>query len=331
MTTPLCARIFPSSVAMPVTRSLSTKKAPHLLVQQQRDPARQQGLDEVSDEADALAAHVPGAPVGHELLVPFGEIVDPAPRGLLLGGDEERRVLRNAHLVAPFAEIEAGDQLGLDRAPGRAGAVRHAEVVVDQPAHEAERNPARLEELQHLGRMVDQGRHPVLVELAAAEEAHIGEDVVARIGSRLPRASGDCRRSRSGRRIRWWCRRASRPFPGARGAGPLRAPPTRRPGRRCRSRARRRRRIRWMASRWDSRRGTAHLPVGCVAHLQAVDGGFSPAARPRPEEARSAVSKDGHRRARGPSFRDARLRPSGYGAAPQDEVCGFCGFDPLCF
>ena len=146
-----------------------------------RHAARQQRLHEVSDEADALAAHVLVAALAHQILIPGGIAVDPAPGILLLGGDEIGRVLRRSHLVAPGAELETGDQLRFERAsrPARAGC--HAQIVIDDAAHHPERDAAGFVVGEHIRRAIDQRQHAILGQFAAAEKRHVADDVLARI------------------------------------------------------------------------------------------------------------------------------------------------------
>src|SRR5262249_29449072 len=146
-----------------------------------RDAARPQRVEEMADQAQSLAAHVARLALAHEALVPAREVVDPAPGDLLLRSDEAGHVVRGEHALAPVAEVVARDQLDLERAADRAGAGRGAKVMIREAAHDAKAYAAVGEELQGLAAAVDEGRHPLLVEEAARQETHIGDQVVAAV------------------------------------------------------------------------------------------------------------------------------------------------------
>ncbi len=80
-----------------------------------------------------------------------------------------------------LAEIVRRDQLGFVQAAFRRGAGDLVVVVVGESLGQAEFNAAVLEEFHRLRRPVDEREHPVLLDLAAAEIVHVGDDLVARV------------------------------------------------------------------------------------------------------------------------------------------------------
>ena len=132
-------------------------------------------------EADALAAHVLRLPLADSVRVPFGELIDATPGGLLLGGDEIRRVLWRADQLAPVAELETGDQVGLNGAACAARAGRDAEIMINDPSDGPKADTAALKKSQNIRRVIDKGDHALLVEFTAAKKGHVGDNVLVRI------------------------------------------------------------------------------------------------------------------------------------------------------
>src|SRR5260370_15983081 len=91
----------------------------HLLIGEDAYAAVEQRLEEVADQAQALAAHILPLALTDERGVPARRAVDAAPGDLLLGGHKAGYVVRHQDAVAPEAELEPGDKLGLDRPTDR--------------------------------------------------------------------------------------------------------------------------------------------------------------------------------------------------------------------
>src|SRR3954471_18098815 len=101
----------------------------------------------MANETQPLAAHVARLALAHQILIPLREVVDAAPRDLLLGGDETGHVVRVEHALAPVAEVVARDELHFERTAHRAGAGSSAEIVVGQAVHDAKAHTATFKEL----------------------------------------------------------------------------------------------------------------------------------------------------------------------------------------
>jgi hypothetical protein len=124
----------------------------------------------MADQAEPLAAHVLPLALAHEVRVPARDAVDAAPGDLLFGDDKTGYVIGYRDALPPVAELEAGDQLGLDRPAHRLGARRGTVIMVGQAADETKADAAVFEEFQSFRRMVDKGGHPGVVEAAAGEK-----------------------------------------------------------------------------------------------------------------------------------------------------------------
>ncbi len=73
--------------------------------------------------------------------------------------------------VAPVAELETGDQVGLNGAACAACTGRDAEIMINDSSDGPKADTAALKESQNIRRLIDKGDHALLVEFTAPEEA----------------------------------------------------------------------------------------------------------------------------------------------------------------
>src|SRR3954471_23986381 len=132
----------------------------------------------MTDEAEALTAHVTCLALAHEVLVPARKIIDAAPGDLFLSRHEAGHAVGCQHTLALVAEVVAGDELDFERPPNCTRARRSPVVMVCDAVHDPETDAAVFVEFQRLGPAIDEARHALLVEEAAREKPHISDDVV---------------------------------------------------------------------------------------------------------------------------------------------------------
>src|SRR6476469_1851690 len=96
----------------------------------------------MADEAETLTAHVACLALAHDVLVPAGKIIDPAPGDLFLGGHEAGHTVGCQHTVALVAEVVARDELDFERPPNCTRAWRGPVVMICNAAHEPETDAA---------------------------------------------------------------------------------------------------------------------------------------------------------------------------------------------
>jgi len=77
--------------------------------------------------------------------------VDAAPGDLLLRRNKTWNIVRHQHTLAPIAQFNARDQLGLHGAAHRAGAGRLLVIMIGDATHEPKTDPAIRKELKYLG------------------------------------------------------------------------------------------------------------------------------------------------------------------------------------
>src|SRR6516225_2561028 len=120
--------------------------------------------------------------LGNKIGVPMRGAVDTIPGDLLLRRHKTRNIVLHQHAVAPIAQFNARDQLGLHGAALRVGAGRLFVIMIGDAMHEPEADPAIRKELKYLGRTGDKRGQSSLVDSAAAEKPQVGEYLIVAVG-----------------------------------------------------------------------------------------------------------------------------------------------------
>src|SRR5215831_2528094 len=126
-------------------------KAFHVLIGQHRHAASTKRLQEMTDQAQPLAAHVLPLALTDEVLVPMRKAVDASPCDLFFGRHKRGHVIGHRDAFAPVTEVEARDQVGLDRPPGRVRARRRAVIMIGQTADHVKPDAASFKEFYASG------------------------------------------------------------------------------------------------------------------------------------------------------------------------------------
>jgi len=90
--------------------------------------------------------------------------------------------VRHQHAVAPIAQFNTRDQLGLHGAAGCMGAGCLVVIMISDTTYEPKADPAIRKEFKHLRRTGDKRGQPSLVDSAATEKTHVGEYLIVTVG-----------------------------------------------------------------------------------------------------------------------------------------------------
>src|SRR5215470_11867904 len=126
------------------------REAGNRLTGQHWHAALAQRREKSADETKALAAQILPSALGNKIGVPMRGAVDTTPGDLLLRRHKTRNIVWHQHAVAPIAQLNARDQLGLHGAAHRVGAGRLFVIMIGDAMNEPEADPAICKELKYL-------------------------------------------------------------------------------------------------------------------------------------------------------------------------------------
>src|SRR5215467_13496775 len=135
-----------------------------------------------ADETKALPAQILPSALGNKIGIPMRGAVDTTPGDLLLRRHKTRNIVWHQHAVAPIAQFNARDQLGFHGAARCMGAGSLVVIMIGDPSHEPEADPAIRKEFKYLRRTGDKRGQPSLVDSATTEKPHVREYLIVAIG-----------------------------------------------------------------------------------------------------------------------------------------------------